>query len=291
MSKRSIITILGIALLVGSITPIFANLVQNPSFETWTSLTQPTVWRVEDTNYARIYKESTRVFSGTYAAKLQRLQVGTGNNKGLLQRIILTSPVRGRYIARCRFYDNTDSVSGGLTITWRAADSSFISSWSTVYTTNQATWQVVERAAATDTAPTNAAIADFLLRTYGTSTTPAGGIFVVDSASFERVTAIEEQDGSNLKNVLHLEVTPNPFSTNASISFVVNPASFKAVKIYDAAGNVVRTFSSPNYMNDSYKTSWDGHNEHGVLSAPGVYFVVLETNNAESQTVKTLFLR
>jgi hypothetical protein len=276
---------------MASVTPIFANLLQNPSFETWNSVTSPTTWRVEDTNYARIYRESTVVFSGTYAAKLQRLQVGTGNNKGLLQRIILPLPSRGRYVARCRFYDNTDSVSGGMTITWRAADSSFISSWSTVYTVNQASWQTVERSAVTDTAPANAAIADFLIRTYGTSTTPAGGTYVADSASFDRFTGIEEQSGTELKNTLHVQVSPNPFNAKALISFSINPSNFKSLKIYDAAGNVVRTMTSPSYVNGAYKTSWDGRNEHAALCAPGIYFVTLETSNTATQTVKTLFLR
>lgn len=66
------------------------NLLQNPSFETWINSHQPgSPWRVEDTTYAKIYKESTRVFHGTYAAKLQRMLAGTGNNKGLLQRVAI----------------------------------------------------------------------------------------------------------------------------------------------------------------------------------------------------------
>ncbi len=290
MSKKWVLIIFGITALVMFVKPTQAvNLLTNPNFETWSSLYQPTGWTVEDTNYARIYKESTRVFAGTYAVKMKRLQVGTGNNKGLLQQVAI--PGRGRYIARVRFSDNTDSCSGGMTITWRTSSGTFISSWSTAYTVNSSSWQVVERGTATDTAPTGAALADFLIRTYGTSTTPAGGTFAADSAFFDRVTAIEEEPGQNMKTTLNLEVTPNPFSTTTLINFTVNPTNFRAIKIYDATGNVVKTMNSMTSTNGVYRMNWDGRNENGVMSAPGVYFVVLETNNTETKAVKTLFLR
>jgi hypothetical protein len=292
MPKKSIITILGIFIIVGSVTPIFAvNKLKNPSLETWTTIRQPQYWTVEDTTYCRVYKESTRVFSGNYAAKLIRMQAGTGNNKGLLQQCTLATPARGRYIARVRFYDNNDSCSGGMTITWRQANGTFISSWSTTYTVNASGWQVVERTAVTDTAPANAALADFLVRTYGSSGSPAGGTIVVDSMFFEQVGSGVEENGSILKNVLSLEATPNPFKATTLISFSVNPATFSAVKIYDATGNVVRILTSATQTVGSYKTTWDGRNENGLLSAPGVYFIVLETNNAATKTVKTLYLR
>jgi len=290
MTKRSIITILGIIFITGSLIPLFAaNLLQNPSFETWTNPRTPANWTVEDTTYGKVYKESTRVFHGNYAAKLQRMLAGTGNNKGLLQRVAI--PGSGRYIARCRFYDNTDSVSGGMTITWRRTDESFISSWSTAYTVNSSSWQVVERASASDTAPTGAALADFLIRTYGTSTTPAGGTFVVDSVFFDRYTGSIEEQTSSIKTQISLEVKPNPFTTSTLINFTMNPINFDAITVYDAAGNIVKTLTSLNHINGSYTATWNGYNEKGVLSAPGIYFVVLETKNAETKTIKTLFLR
>ncbi len=292
MTKRSSITILGIIFIASSLIPVFAvNILQNPSFETWTSPRIPANWTVEDLTdtICRVYKESTRVFHGNYAAKLQRMIPGTGSNKGLKQQVVI--PGRGRYIARCRFYDNTDSVSGGMVITWRNANEGFISSWSTAYTVNSSSWQVVERSSASDTAPTGAALADFLIRTYGTSTTPAGGTFVVDSVFFDHYpTSIEEQ-ASSTKTQISLEVKPNPFRNSALINFTMNPINFDAITVYDAAGNIVKTLTALNYINGSYTATWNGYNEKGILSAPGVYFVVLETKNAETKTIKTLFLR
>lgn len=295
MSKKSII-ILTTALLtltLGCMMPAFANLLLNPDFETWTNFRQPTGWTVEDTVYAKIYQESTQVFHSNYAVKMQRFQIGTGNNKGITQRV--TIPGRGQYIASVRFYRNNDSVLGGLTITWRNASAGFISSWPVLYTDSiLPSWQVIRKAAITDTAPTGAFYADFIIRTYGRSTptpSPAGGTFFVDSVSFAQVTAVEEMDGNLTKNLLQLEIKPNPFSGTARINFSINPADFSAVKIYDATGNLIRTIWSAEHAGGIYTTTWDGRNETGILSAPGVYFVVVETKQAQSQTAKTLFLR
>jgi hypothetical protein len=290
MSKKSISIIFAIALLASIAMPAYSvNLLKNPSLETWTSVRQPQNWTVEDTNYCKVYKESTNKYHGSYAAKMKRFQTGTGNNKGIIQQC--TIPGTGRYIARARFWENSDSTSGGLTITWRTATGTFISSWTTTYTTNTPTWQVVQRNLATDTAPANAGLADFIVRTYGLSTSASGGTVYVDSLFFERVTGIEEENGSTLRNIRSLEASPNPFSVNTEINFSVNPAGFRTLKIYDAAGNAIRTVSSLNNSSGNYRLTWDGRNDNGIMSAPGVYFVVLETTGAESKAVKTLFLR
>lgn len=289
MSKTNIITILSIALFMGVLSPVIANLLQNPSFETWTSPTQPANWIVESLPFAQVFKESTTVFHGLYSAKLRRLQVGSGNNYGLKQQV--TIPGRGRYIARVRFFDNTDSVSGGFLVTWRTAAGGFISSWGTLYTTNSPSWQLLQRNATSDTAPSGAGLADFLIRTYGSSTTPAGGTFFVDSVSFVQVTGIEENEVSNSIKSLRLEITPNPFSNFTKINFTVDPALFRSIKIYDATGNIIKTITEPNFTNGAFFTTWDGRNMSGKLVAPGVYFIALETNQTETKVVKSLFLR
>lgn len=295
MIKRSIITILGVALLVGSITPVFANLLQNPSFETWTSSTQPANWIVESLPYCQVFKDSSTVFHGSYSAKLKRLQVGTGNNYGLKQQVAVTG--RTRYIARVRIFENSDSLSGGFLVTWRTSTGGFINSWATIYTTNSSTWQLLQRSAVTDTSPANAALADFIIRTYGSSTSPAGGTMFVDSVSFYPVTAIEENQVSNLQKPLELEITPNPFSNFTKINFTIDPASFQSIKIYDATGNIVKTITEPNFVNGAFLATasltviWDGRNMSGQLVPPGVYFIALETNRTETKVAKSLLLR
>ncbi|MEO0084108.1 MAG: FlgD immunoglobulin-like domain containing protein [candidate division WOR-3 bacterium] len=275
-------------LFVSFVTPILAqNLLQNPSFENWTSLYQPANWTVEDTTYARVYKESTQVWHGSFAAKLKRLQAGTGNNKGLLQRI--TIPSRGQFVARARFLENTDSVSGGIVITWRDASQGFISSWPTVYTVNSQNWQVVQKI---DTAPINAAIADFIIRTYGSSSSPAGGTFVVDSAYFALVggDVDEANTNSNIQGLI-FNITPNPFSDFTTISFNVDPKKFRCIKIYDATGNVVKTITQPITNSNPIYINWDGRDISGKLVPNGVYFITLETTDAKTKVAKALLLR
>jgi hypothetical protein len=289
MSKKSIILTLALSCMM----PAFANLLLNPDFETWTNFRQPTGWTVEDTVYTKIYKESTQVFHGNCAVKMQRFQVGTGNNKGITQRV--TIPGRGQYIASARFYRNNDSVLGGLTITWRNASAGFIGSWPVLYTDSiLPSWQVIRKAAITDTAPTGAFYVDFIIRTYGRSTptpTPAGGTLFVDSVSFGLVTGIEElSDNINLHQ-LQLKVIPNPFFNTTQINFSINAADFGAVKIYDATGKLIRTIRSAEHTGNIHTAIWDGRNETGILSPPGVYFVVVETKQAQTQTAKILYLR
>lgn len=290
MSRTGILATIVILLLLEHAVPAFANLIQNPGFEIWTDSRTPASWTVEDTIYAKVFKESTRVFHGAYSAKLQRFQIGTGNNKGLLQRVAV--PGRGQYAASMRVYHNPDSVRCALIITWRNSSQTPISSWPTVYAESvHATWQVVQKI---DTPPTGAAYADFIIRTYGRSTpnpSPSGGTFVIDSIIFYNTTAIEETENTNRKPQLRLDIEPSVFRTITRINLAINPLDFIAVKIYDATGRLVKTIRAINQHQELYTISWDGRDEHGLLSAPGVYFIALETKNAQTNTAKTLFLR
>jgi hypothetical protein len=269
------------------------NLLLNPSFESWTNPRTPANWTVEDTVYCKIYKESTRVFHGQYAAKYQRLQAGTGNNKGLLQRV--TIPGTGRYQASVRVWRTSDSANCGLVITWRRSDQSFISSWSTTYAdTYLPAWQVILRNSPTDTAPSAAAYADFIVRAYGYTTSPAGGTFVVDSVYFARISGnVEEEFTENL--IPLFEVSPNPFSYTTTVSYLLTSNnSSHTIKVYDAAGKVVRILS-PNFNNSTdagkWYAVWDGKNNAGVRCAPGIYFIVIESPDFKIKRAKAILLK
>lgn len=292
MIRKNVINIMLLTLLIPFVLPLNANLLLNPSFESWSNLRIPTDWTVEDTTYTKIYKDSVRVFHGSYAVKMQRFQVGTGNNKGILQRV--TIPGRGRYVASMRYYLTSDSVKGGLTITWRNASAGFISSWSTEYTETipSPTWRVVRRAALSDTAPLNAVYADFIIRTYGlNANTPSGGTIFVDSVSFLNASAIEEQGDERARNQLRFEINPNPFFNQTQIKFSIDLGKLQALKIYDATGKLVKTITSVNKIPDHYTVVWTGDNEKGELVSPGIYFIALETQDGQKQIKKTLFLK
>ncbi|MCX7756849.1 MAG: T9SS type A sorting domain-containing protein [candidate division WOR-3 bacterium] len=268
----------------------FANLLLNPSFESWTNPRTPANWTVEDTIYAKVYKESTRVFHGSFAAKFQRFQAGTGNNKGVLQRVTL--PGTGRYMASVRVWRTSDSANCGLTITWRRADQSFISSWTTTYAdTYLPSWQVILRSGVNDTAPSEAVYADFIIRTYGRTGSPSGGTFVVDSVSFIRATGAFEENFSSPINIPLLEVNPNPFTHATSVNYILTSDGSHSIKVYDATGTVVRTLLPNRKDFDKWYTIWDGRNEKGEACPPGIYFIVLESADAQIKRAKAVLLR
>ncbi|MEO0091271.1 MAG: T9SS type A sorting domain-containing protein [candidate division WOR-3 bacterium] len=261
-----------------------ANLLTDPSFENWLSPFQPGgTWRVEDTTYTQITKESTLVFDGNYALKMTRKIAGTGNNRGIFQRVPL--PLGRNYsLIRCRFFDNSDSIRGGITVTWRRQDSSAISSWRTIYTTNSPTWQVVQL----DTiSPDEARWADVIIRTYGiNSSTPAGGTLVVDSAVFITVTSIDESKNRNKKS--NLIVLPNPFTNYTKISFNIEPLTLEKIHIFDVSGNLIKIINKPN---NSDFVIWYGEDNNGKKLPAGVYFVCLESKVNPLHLIKVLFLK
>ncbi|MEO0131398.1 MAG: FlgD immunoglobulin-like domain containing protein [candidate division WOR-3 bacterium] len=267
----------------------FANLLLNPSLESWTNPRTPANWTVEDTTYTKVYKESTQVYHGSYAAKFQRFQAGTGNNKGILQRVTL--PGTGRYTAAVRVWRTSDSANCGLTITWRRADQSFISSWATTYTdTFLPSWQIILRAGPNDTAPSEAVYADFIVRAYGRTGSPAGGTFVVDSMYFNRITGAVEEGFPSIINS-PIEISPNPFFYHTSVSYNIPNDAAHTIKVYDATGKVVRVLSPNEKTKGQWYSVWDGRNEQGEILPPGIYFVVLESTNGQVKRAKAILLR
>lgn len=101
------------------------------------------------------------------------------------------------------------------------------------------------------------------------------GIRVATSWS-AAVTGIEESALlTPTSNQLTLTVNPNPFTNFTNISFNINSQSVKNIDIYDVTGNVIQTIKSPT----SNQITWNGRNSNNNLVAPGIYFVVLETNH------------
>ncbi|MBM3315899.1 hypothetical protein FJY71_08720, partial [candidate division WOR-3 bacterium] len=146
-----------------------ANLLRNPGMENWQCDTLLLDWNVEATGVTRVLRESDTIRSGAHSVRLVRLVAGTGNNRGLSQHV-LVSPGRA-YAYSVAYRDDEPRISLGLFITWRTADSTFISSEPVAYSRDSACWQTV---AETADAPANAARADFVIRTYGASGAPAG---------------------------------------------------------------------------------------------------------------------
>ena len=89
---------------------------------------------------------------------------------------------------------------------------------------------------------------------------------------------VAEGSGTSAKPVsLALVVRPSPLRSRAAIEYAVPVAGKVGVKVYDAAGRVVRDLVSQYMDAGSYSVTWDGRSADGRRVARGVYFCKLST--------------
>ncbi|MEW6685949.1 MAG: FlgD immunoglobulin-like domain containing protein [Candidatus Edwardsbacteria bacterium] len=83
---------------------------------------------------------------------------------------------------------------------------------------------------------------------------------------------------------------PNPFSSQTAIRYSLSAISHTTLKIYNVAGQLVKTLVNERCSPGYYSMNWDGKDESGKRVADGVYFYRLETSNF-SATKKMILLR
>jgi len=83
---------------------------------------------------------------------------------------------------------------------------------------------------------------------------------------------------------------PNPFNPSTTIKFDLKEKGFVTLKVYNVAGQLVRTLVSGERDANSYTVTWDGKNDRGGAVASGIYFYKMETKDF-SQTKKMVMLR
>jgi hypothetical protein len=83
---------------------------------------------------------------------------------------------------------------------------------------------------------------------------------------------------------------PNPFNPSTSIKFDMKEKGFVALKVYNVAGQLVRTLVNDTKDAGSHAITWDGKNNRGGAVASGIYFYKMETKDF-SQTKKMVMLR
>jgi hypothetical protein len=89
---------------------------------------------------------------------------------------------------------------------------------------------------------------------------------------------VDDQRGpSGVPVKLALDVYPNPVRSRVSIAWALPVAGRVSVKIYDAAGRVVRDLVGGKMAAGRYSLTWDGLAENGGRVADGVYFCQLAT--------------
>lgn len=76
---------------------------------------------------------------------------------------------------------------------------------------------------------------------------------------------------------------PNPFGTGTMIKYqVAPPGGHVKIRIFDAAGRLVRTLVDQHMAPGFYDTPWDGRNDNGRKLAVGVYFYQMNAPRFES---------
>ena len=83
---------------------------------------------------------------------------------------------------------------------------------------------------------------------------------------------------------------PNPFNPTTMIKFDIRMKGHVSLKIYNVAGQLVKTLVNDVLEAGSYSKEWTGTNNSGVKVASGVYFYSIEADNFTS-TKKMVLLR
>lgn len=118
--------------------------------------------------------------------------------------------------------------------------------------------------------------ADVLLRVRAASSYAQGATAVAQTAFRYAGGAIALPSQAML-----LGSSPNPVSDMARIAFVLPAAGEDAtLRIFDSQGRLVRRFG-PSFSAGRNEVVWDGRDESGRRSAPGVYFYKLHTNGRD----------
>ena len=88
---------------------------------------------------------------------------------------------------------------------------------------------------------------------------------------------------------LRVSARPNPFRGTTAISFELARSGKASLAVHDVAGRVVATLLSADRLAaGAHRAEWNGRDGAGRPSAPGVYFVRLETSEGTSADKVTL---
>ena len=69
---------------------------------------------------------------------------------------------------------------------------------------------------------------------------------------------------------------PNPFNAMTTIQFSLFKTGLAEIRIYDLAGQVVKTYPRQSLKPGEYRLVWQGDNDAGKPVASGIYFCVMQ---------------
>jgi uncharacterized delta-60 repeat protein len=115
-------------------------------------------------------------------------------------------------------------------------------------------------------------------------------------AKFETVpstspVAVEDPAAPASQFALRLHAAaPNPLADRTVIAFELGQAQPVRVRLYDAAGRLVRTLADGSFAAGRHQSEWDGRDDAGRPVAAGVYLVRAESGAANAQQ-KVILMR
>ncbi len=120
----------------------------------------------------------------------------------------------------------------------------------------------------------------------------AAGLAAYDDsdADFSKGSATGGPDSPDIRDYYLAQNVPNPFNPVTTVRFGLPVSSSVSLRIYDAAGRLVRVLIEDHLEAGHHETVWDGLDRVGRPVASGVYFCRLATN-AFAEEKKMILLR
>ncbi|MDZ7267320.1 MAG: T9SS type A sorting domain-containing protein [candidate division KSB1 bacterium] len=104
------------------------------------------------------------------------------------------------------------------------------------------------------------------------------------SVALGGATAVEQHDSATLPLTLQLANHPNPFNPSTTLTFTLPQAGPVTLRIYNLAGQLVRTLLARELPAGTHQVRWDGTVEGGRRAASGVYLARIETTAAVAES-------
>jgi hypothetical protein len=90
---------------------------------------------------------------------------------------------------------------------------------------------------------------------------------------------------------IQLSSRPNPFEKGTSIEYRLNSSAVVKLRVYDAAGKLVRTLTDARLSAGPHAMYWDGRNDDGRRLSAGTYFIKLMVDGQAAGTHRATFIR
>ncbi len=110
---------------------------------------------------------------------------------------------------------------------------------------------------------------------------------------FSNLTGIQDQQESDIapQSFKLLQNYPNPFNPTTTIQYQTPVTAAVTIQIFNALGQVVKTFHIGSQPAGEYHILWDGHDDHNRQLSSGIYFVKMFAESAAQNTLFTQTLK